>query len=327
MRRNYHSDEVGGEVMLFDSMYEMACATAKSQLALSSHDNCKINPKQAAEGWTGITPRDWDGCVKLTTEPWPKAVDQVQSIISSLVEGDALPRPKSRKRVRRFSEDDGCELSLERFQAGHDWWETTYRANRRGPSTVTILTNLDAGCATGPYSIFWRGAAAIAATDILENAGYLVELFMWCKGCRVYPSKSMGRRTDVQLTILRLKEAGNPPDIQKLCCSLSAWYLRVMVFGSFHLASRTPKSIGGADFTLLPIDIAQIDMEGAFEVQVPVSVKGLDGAIKAAKDVVLEVIKRNEGGELDENEVTDQYEKLATYQDPDEDEDDFDDGW
>ena len=251
----------------------------------------------------------WDDAVLMTASSWGRATDMVTSIVTQLVEGETLPRPKSRKRVRRFGEDDGNDVVLERLEAGADWWEYTARANRRGPATVTLLTNLDGWAGDGPFGIFWRGAAAIAATDILEQAGYMVELIMWCKAYSVY-NNSGPTFMNRQLTYLRLKEAGQPIDMNALCCGLSAWFLRVMLFGSFHLATRRPVSIGCLDFNILPIDIAQLDMEGAMHVFVPVKVKNHTEAVEAARKVVMEVIEKNEGGRTEDCEEMDGYEQL-----------------
>ncbi len=297
MRESYFHQKVNGEVMIFDSLVGMAEETAAKQKGLTRFAPCRIAPKQSMEGWTGSQPMSWDEVPQCTTRSWSVAKDQVQGIINQLVEGDTLPRPKSRKRTRRFSEDDGTDVSYDRLAAGHDWWEDTYRANRRGPTTVTIFTNLDAGASTGPYSIFWRGAAAIAATDILENAGYMVELIMWCKGRSVFPHPH-----HVQLTVLRLKEAGVPVDMQALCCGLSGWFLRVVVFGSFHLGTRTPDSIGGMDYNILPIDIEQIAIDGSMHVRIPPNTYGFEGAVAAARKAVIEVIEANEGKTYSEDD-------------------------
>ena len=168
---------------------------------------------------------------------------------------------------------------------------------RRGATTVTVLTNLDAGCSDGPHSVFWRGAAAIATADILEQAGYMVELIMWCKGLYVYDSP----RSE-QLTILRLKEAGDPLDMQALCCGLSAWYLRVVVFGSFHLATRKPRSIGGLDYNLKQVHINQMEKDGAICVQIPVHTYGLPGAVESARKAIVTVIETNEGKQYSEDD-------------------------
>lgn len=326
MRRSYHSPEVKGEVMLFDSLINMAKETAQSQKSLPANARCRISPSQSGEGWTGHAAVSWDEVPNVASESWATAKDHVQSIISTLVEGDTLPRPKNRKRVRRYNELDGSELSLDRLQAGHDWWEDAQRDVRRGPTTITVLTNLDAGCSTGPHSVFWRGAAAIAATDLLEQAGYMVELIMWCHGTSVY-----SHPRDHQLTLLRLKEAGQPLDMQALCCGLSAWFLRVVVFGSFHLATRSPNSIGCLSYNLEPKHVNCMETEGAIVVRIPPQTYGLDGAVKAARDAIVKVIMRNEGA-LHSDDDQGGYETLQKQQEEyaDNDEDlykDYDHDW
>lgn len=307
MRKSYFDSKLQGEVMIFDSLVKMCQEVAAKQQTLNPMvDHCIISPKQAGEGWTGMKPMSWDQAVKMASDPWSKATDIVTSVVTQLVEGDTLPRPKSRKRVRKYGEDDGTDVDLDRLNCGADWWEYTERASRRGPTTVTLLTNLDGWGGEGAFGIFWRGAAAIAATDILEQAGYMVELIMWCKGIYVYDHPAHN-----QLTLLRLKEAGQPLDMQALCCGLSAWFLRVMVFGSFVLGTRKPRSIGGLSFNITQHDIDQIDMEGAMHVMVPVKVRNLEGAVEAARKVIVEVIERNEAHLNADGENLDGYEELA----------------
>ena len=84
-----------------------------------------------------------------------------------------------------FSEDNGDELDYDRLRDGRDFWRTSRRENTHGPSTITIVVNVGAGCRVKHEDILWRGAAAIALATRLEEAGYRVEIWAGWRSVRL----------------------------------------------------------------------------------------------------------------------------------------------
>jgi hypothetical protein len=130
--------------------------------------------------------------------------------------------------------------------------------------------------------VFYRSASAIAATDLLEAAGYTVELWMWCLGRGVYPSPDHR-----QFTTCRLKESGMPVDIDSLCDTMSRWFTTKGIFGSFMCCPVMPVSIGSLNFDLGDWKKYMDVTPNVQEVHVPI-VYGTTETIAAAHQVIHE---------------------------------------
>ena len=78
-----------------------------------------------------------------------------------------------------------------------------------------------------PTDIYWRAAAGIAAVDLLEAAGYSVEVVAWWRSENSYPNKD--RDWDCFASI-RLKDAGEVLSVESLANGLSGWYFRTVMF-------------------------------------------------------------------------------------------------
>lgn len=237
--------------------------------------------------WNGRTFSGWGSLKKALSEPWEESIVKMNQMLDEL-NGMDLPVPKSRKRKGLWSEEQG-EVDSDRALCGEPgFYRDHKRQNSRGPNTVALLANLDAYGGDSPEEIFWRGAATVAAVDLLEKAGYLVEVWMWCAGKKVYT----GHYAE-QFTASRLKEAGNPVDIDTLLSGLSAWYLRSVVFGSFAGCPTAPKGLGGPVFEIQGwrkhLDIT----EGCKELAMPIAMTK-EEAIDAAIGILNEVISSNE---------------------------------
>lgn len=88
-----------------------------------------------------------------------------------------MPDPVSRKRKLIWS-DNGDEIDRDRIYSGQIEvaWRTTKRKPQRAPQVISIAVPWGDNCGTGNEEMFWPAAAAIALTDLLEKAGYSVDL-------------------------------------------------------------------------------------------------------------------------------------------------------
>lgn len=118
------------------------------------------------------------GCDPATVERrvaqgWPEGVKRIDD---NLVGFSATP-PTSIKR-KRTRGDQGEEVDIHAVMMGN--LDTAWtRLSRRGViahRTITLTVSLCISAAAEPDHLFWKGAAAIAAADALENAGYSVEI-------------------------------------------------------------------------------------------------------------------------------------------------------
>ena len=212
----------------------------------------------------------WDDVYAAAQSVWSEGLEIVDRMLADL-DGISLPRPTSRRRRTRFSEDDGDELDYDRFRDGRDFWRSSRRENTRGPATITVLVDVGANCGVKHSDILWRGAAAIALTKRLEEAGYRVELWTvhlaahaWQDGCCDVDS----------FQAVCLKRPGDPLDISTLVAAVSGWFfrtamLRIKRLGTLELldgcgAHRDPRPV---DLDFVSHDEHRVLIAGAFNYQ------------------------------------------------------------
>lgn len=106
---------------------------------------------------------------------WKEGARQLTGLSGNLAAD--IPPARSRKRKPCWT-DDGGTLDVDRALAGQ--WESAYRSATRvsclGPDTVDLIGGMGGLGHITAEEMFWAGAAAIVAADILENAGYNVRL-------------------------------------------------------------------------------------------------------------------------------------------------------
>lgn len=162
---------------------------------------------------------------------WTDGIEIVDRMTRELDSTD-LPKPVSRRRKPRFSEDDGDELDYDRLRTGRAFWRTSRRQNTRGPATVTVVVDVCASCRVDHQDILWRGAAAIALTKRLEEAGYRVEL--WASMF----SKENYRNSTNGFVAVCLKRPNEPLDESTLVNAVSGWGFRSLWFQASCLGTK-----------------------------------------------------------------------------------------
>ena len=217
----------------------------------------------------------WDGKGGLTTQinsAWPKGMAKVESMLKEL-RGAVTQKPRSRRRRRSWSADTGDDICLERLRAGREeFWRHTERKNTDAPTTVTVIVNVAANSDKESTEILWRGAAAICLTELLQEAGYNVELWVAYKAGNVFTNG-----TD-SLVGIRAKEASHPANRSALVNAVSGWFFRTIGFGSEQLADKKLKltarsSLGHAstvrdeDRERITPDTAAVVVDGAWSLE------------------------------------------------------------
>jgi hypothetical protein len=252
-----------GYAMIFDGAVDMMTEAAK---AVGAAKNYKYDPSSWEPCNVERPFTTWENALEQLSTASPKNIEQLESVQSEIQA--AMSVPKSRLRRARWNEDDG-ELNVDRWFAGDAAYRQPYRVHTRGPAVVSVVCNLDGSVNDGAGPIFWRGASAIAVADLLETAGYGVDLVLWCKGHSVYVFPK-----GEQLSICRLKEAGDPMNRDSLLTGLSAWFLRTAVFGSFttaETAGAVQRGIGGMNYSLSKDDETFLDIpDGVARIDIPV---------------------------------------------------------
>ncbi len=221
------------EYRIFDSMDEVVNYVASvPESRIEDHDCTQRT------SFTGRRFSDWAEVYKATREVWPEGIEVLERMLVDLG-GTELPKPVSRKRKMRFAEDDGDELDYDRLRAGQAFWRYTRRANTKGPATITIMVDVAANCQVNHQNILWRGAAAVALTKILEEAGYRVELWLIDKTVEVWANNNRNWDIDSMHAVC-LKRPGDVLDTSTLISAVSGWCFRTVFFralcaGSYHI--------------------------------------------------------------------------------------------
>lgn len=193
----------------------------------------------------------WETLAKMAVGYWDKGMDKTIAMIDRLSHL-ALPEPVRISRRSGWSEDDG-ELDLDRYMVSQPAFRTTFRRPMLGQQFVTILVDISGNGGASGDSLFWRGVAAVCLTNMLENAGYSVEVISYDGGIRSF----LGG--DGSFFAVRLKEQGQPIDLAMLVNGTSPWYFRGAFFASYSFVEGHTVSGGFGNHILAsPEDIAEM---------------------------------------------------------------------
>ncbi len=179
---------------------------------------------------------DWDDVKEATRTAWPDGLDVLEWMVRDL-DGASIEQPRSRRRRTRFRDDDGDELDCDRLRCGQAYWRTSRRESAKGPTTVTVLVDVGAHCKVNHMDILWRGAAAIALTKRLEEAGYRVELWSVSLTERLWSPRSKNAIT--VLDAVCLKRPSDPIDESTLISAVAGWFYRTVGFRAWCSGTRT----------------------------------------------------------------------------------------
>lgn len=199
------------DLFVFDSMTELA--------AFVNPDH--FHPRKRS--FVGEHLADWAGVLKRTTRDWAEGMYILNEFVQKL-RSAPLPEIKSHKRQVRFNDHDGDEIDYDRLRNGQDFWRKSEREETTGPTTVTVVIDTTTAANVASDDILWRGAAAIALTQILEEKGYTVELWV-ANGSQLYNGES----TRV-LTSCCLKRTSDPLDPSTLINTVAGWFYRTVTF-------------------------------------------------------------------------------------------------
>jgi hypothetical protein len=170
--------------------------------------------------------------VRLANEEWTEGMRLFEEMLLEAKEYD-IPQPESIRRTPKWSEDHGDDFDLDRFRGGQEYWRTTERTKRAGSVVKTIIVNNGMLHGADPMMVTWRGVAATVVTELLEQAGYRVELYSARKAEDAYYT-----RPHNHASIVCLKQASEPLDRSTMLNSLSGWFFRSIYITSICLEKR-----------------------------------------------------------------------------------------
>ncbi len=205
-----------------------------------------VIPSPTHRDITGWGPRYWGKAASLAqfkdmlTETNPEGADLIRNLIAGL-EHTAPPAVEIRRRSQW--KDDGDEVDVQRMRNGEldrMWWGST-RSHRTVNPIVKIYVDNMASWIVDAKDLFWCGAAAAAAAELAERAGWRVELI----------SIASSNHGDVTAcSTWTVKRSNEPLDLESIAASLcTSSALRTAHFAMQEM-TLTPRSsvIGGVTF-------------------------------------------------------------------------------
>jgi hypothetical protein len=217
--------------VLWEGLMEQAEATLAHERAGLMCPNARGGTCGTRGEWTGrydIT--SFKSACEAATKVWKPGLLAIEQMREELAKVE-LPSPVDRRRRKIWNEEEGSEFSLDRWRSGSAFWESTARRKMNGPQVITIAVNTVCSGSVRHTELLWRGAAAIAMIEVLEQKGYQTEFLIL---------NMLGSLTEFHYDNLVMgtwvKRAGDTLDVANVANAVSAWYMRTIGFGSWSAA-------------------------------------------------------------------------------------------
>jgi len=225
----------------FDSVDELCEATLKSMNNITGSWKFRREKGITQWDWVGRSVYNTRHAIELARQDWPEGIRMFEGLMEQARHFD-IPRPASIRRTAKWSEDHGDDFDLDRYRNGQEYWRTTERSFRPGPTIKTIIVNNGMLANVNTIAVTWRGVAATVLTELLEGAGYRVELYS--------ARQAEGSYTDGKDhgSLVNLKRSSDPLDRSTLLNSLSGWFFRTLYLSAVSLRESylDPKGRCGA---------------------------------------------------------------------------------
>ncbi len=201
----------GGEIWQFDSVAEVTGFSAAAKFMSLS------------EGFVGEDLQSWDAVQKRTERDWAEGMYTLNQFVERLRKME-IPEIKSHKRKVQFNDHEGDEVDYDRLYSGQAFYRKSERESVEGSTIVTVVIDTTTPAHKDSTNILWRGAAAIALTEILEEKGYSVNLWV-VNGTELYEGSSRPI-----MTACCLKRCSDPLDSSTLINTVAGWFYRTVTF-------------------------------------------------------------------------------------------------
>jgi len=188
---------------------------------------------------TGEHFKKWEDVIARTQIGDPSLVTEVRKLIDEF-EGSETTEPVDVHRRPTYVEDGGDEVDLGRLYGGQAFWRTLKRRPMYGQQVKRLIIQMSTPGSRAFNELYWRGVVGVVVADLLEKAGYQVEL--WAMN----PTKSTYISGKGHCSALLLKDANGPVDLDALCKAISAWFYRTFWFTSkVWTGEKVVSSLGG----------------------------------------------------------------------------------
>jgi len=169
----------------------------------------------------------WSDVEAKANKLWQDGLDTIRRLADE-ARGEITMRPKSRKRRQTWSEDSGDEFDTDRFRAGQAPWLECRAQSVTAPQRLTLWIDTSTNAYRNPEEMIWRGAAAVIIADLLEAAGFQVEIFGVAGTDNTFHNGNNFRLA------YRMKRHDQPLDMSSLANAVSGWYYRTVAFQAYY---------------------------------------------------------------------------------------------
>jgi len=178
-------------------------------------------------------PKNQNDFVQMLYSPWSKGIEIVDSFYNEMKESE-LNKPRDRRRVVNWSDDNGDDVCRDKLHAGQPFWRTTKRRLSAGPASITFFVQVGVLSERHWSETLWRVASAVAAAELLEERGYNVAITAVSHSADTF---TKGSSCNVnKLTSINLKEHGQAIDRCSMLNAMSCWAFRTFWFQLFGYA-------------------------------------------------------------------------------------------
>lgn len=213
--------KLGGFALLYDGALEVAKVALDTIAKHGPITDNIANLTAGRDGWMGRSFDSQKAVVESFSQPWQEGMSVMQGFLNRLQNRNIAP-PVDRRRKARWSDTDGEVCADRAMQGEPEYMRRVSRHPSMTPSVVTIVANIGGNFDVSSLQMTWRGAAVIAAVDLLESAGYSCEVIAWNRCERFYSDPVM----NTVFSAVKIKSAGDPVDLNSMVNSLHTWFFR-----------------------------------------------------------------------------------------------------
>jgi hypothetical protein len=259
----------------FEKFIEQSLVVPKEQDSSSSRV-----PRDGDKPWHGTN--TFEQAVEIARKGWPEGAAKALELRAAV---ESSVRDLINARSTSYTFDVAGEfVDVGRFLSGEPecFGSESQECGNQNRPVVKIVANLAASGAVSPQSLFVRGAAIVAAIDVLEALGRRVEVWIAHGSTKrrgadpVHESHVLAKQADQPLDIDRLSFAiAHPACLRRLCFSImeqrghlpnGTWPHSVTVAGD---AIVTEHSLRGADFSKRELLSLVAELCGQAGVEIP----------------------------------------------------------
>ena len=192
---------------------------------------------------------------------WPEGVKKARKLGKDI---DAPPIQSIRRRRIRGDRGDALDIHAVNSGAFDKAWTRRDKRVTSAPPVLTMSINLTAAYNVKATTLYWRGAAALKIAEILEDAGYSIEIWAHCTSNDI----GGGNYHNICSNIFRLKESGQQIFANNLiACVGLAGFLRGYGFKAWDLLPyKVTSSYGHCKNSYKPENLKNAHIDGLHNV-------------------------------------------------------------